>query len=151
MITLSIAGNTPAEVAERVAGFYQQLRLSAGTSAVEQQSAPSPESTPLEGEILPPEKKADKAPKTRKAAEAKAETKDEPKAESKQVDLEEAIAEKTAAPTLEETRAALMKLSKVKGDDEVWNLLEKYKAKSASTIAEADRAKVVAEIEELCK
>ncbi len=139
MITLSIADPTPEGVAEKLQGMFRLLLVSQAVADGVANVTTAPTEEPKQ-EVLPPEK-----PKATRAKKA------EPKPEPKQIDLEEAIAEKTAVPPIEDVRAALMKLAKEKGDDDVWNMLEKYKAKSASTVPEAKRAELIAEIDEACK
>lgn len=138
MITLSIAGATPQEVADHVKGFFHQLLLSQEPT----EAPPLVPEQPKEEAKLEVPKQEVIPPKTRKKAE-------KTDAKSKQVDLEEAIAEK--APPVEDVRAALMRLTKAKDDDAVWNLLEEFKAKSASTVPEDKRQALIDKVEEMCR
>lgn len=78
------------------------------------------------------------------APKARGRKKAEPEAE-KQVDLEEAIAEKAKAPEppIEDIRAALQSLAKSKGDDAVWELLNKHKCKGATAVKDAGKGAIV--------
>lgn len=138
MITLQIAGNTPAEVAAYVKGFFEQLMIS-GDAGPAKDAVVEATATEVMDTATEAAKKAERKPRTKK---------DEPK----QVDLEEAIAAKDPkpAPPVQDVRDALQKLAKAKGEDAVWNLLEKYKAKSASTVPEDKRAELIAEIAKEC-
>lgn len=82
------------------------------------------EPKPLEGEVIPPKK-------------------DKKKAEPKQVDIEEKIAE---TPSVEELREKLKALGAV-SHELVFELLGKHGAKNASTVPPEKRAEVIAAVD----
>lgn len=95
--------------------------------------------TPVDGEVLDPPKPT-RAP--RKPKETVIDAKVEP----------EKPVEKTEAPaTIDDLRAALVKLAKADGhgEDAVWKMLGELGAKKASEVPEAKRADVIAEINKL--
>jgi hypothetical protein len=128
MITLSFQGETAEQVSKALNDFFKR-GLSAQTDAAVPPAA--------EDKFPKHEMDATPTPKVDKKAKGK---------------VEKPAEEQTKpVPSVEEVRAALMKLAKSQGDDEVWKLLESFKAKSASTVAEADRASLIAKVAELVK
>lgn len=82
---------------------------------------------------------ADPKPKTRKKAEPAAEPAKEPAKEP------EPKAEEAPKPaTLDDLRAALMALSKAKGEQVVWELMKDFDVQKASAVPEDKRAEVIA-------
>jgi hypothetical protein len=127
MITLSFQGETAEQVSAALADFYKR-GLSAQTDST---ASPAAEDKFPKHEMdTTPAIKTDKKPKPTKVEKTAEEV-------------------KHVLAAVEDVRAALMKLAKSKGDDEVWKLLESFKAKSASTVAEADRAALIAKVAEL--
>lgn len=139
-ITLSFNAETPQEVAAQLSGFFALLHKQGTptTEPITQTAGDVIEGTATEV------KEPEPAPKERKKREPKK------AAEPEAADPENEKKSDAKPASVDDVREALKKMASAKGEDAVWNLLEKYKAKSASTVPEDKRADLVAEVTKEC-
>lgn len=163
-VKIEVVGDTAKDVIRdllTLGDFYVKPSERAGVPAAETDTAALKEEKPAEA--VAPTKRRGRQPKEQPVVEVSVETADEtvevPDAEPQAEALVETV-ETTPEPsadelvgakpaTLEDTRAALLSLSKKRGEDAVWTLLAKFGAKSAKFVPEDKRVELIAEAKKL--
>lgn len=128
-ISLTIEADGESEFARLVQGLVSPFAVPANPAPLAETAAPQPEAGKK-----PTRKKPETAPEVT-----------ETKTEAAPVEASVEV------PPIDDVRAALKALGTAKGEDPVFELLGRFKARNASTVAEGDRAAVITEAKQLAE